>query len=322
MLCAILCFSCVTEDQCRERPDELVEEIEIERLEDTLFSLQSSEEVIKFLNDHPVLKFHFLGSQQYPSDSVLAQYLLDRINNVHIDTLIMEVRDKFSDMSDIKENFRTAFSNLKHYYPEFTTPKIKTMVTGFGSSELFVSDSLIIIGLDYYLGEGAAYRPRDIPNYILRRYEKEYIVPACILLLANQFIREDISDNSMMADMVYYGKKYYFTKKMLPCTPDSLIIWYSGEQLQDVRENQDIVWAHFVENELFFKRSHLVKKKYLDERPKTLEIGTKCPGRIGTWVGWEIVKQYKEENPNVTLRELMNNKDAGEIFAKSGYKPG
>ncbi|NJN42061.1 MAG: hypothetical protein HC811_07420 [Flammeovirgaceae bacterium] len=59
---------------------------------------------------------------------------------------------------------------MKYYYPDFKPPVIKTMLTGL-ETDLYVSDSLIVIGLDYYLGKGAKYRP-NMYEYMLRRYEK------------------------------------------------------------------------------------------------------------------------------------------------------
>ena len=64
----------------------------------------------------------------------------------------------------------------------------------------------------------------------------------------------------------------------------------------------------------------LPKKNIWSERPKTLEIGDKCPGRIGEWLGWEIVKKYAE-GQNVPLHTLMENPDAQRIFMQSKYKP-
>jgi hypothetical protein len=293
----------------------------VERLEDELFSFESKEEIALFLEKNKILKEHFLVSSQYPHDSILVSHLYDRITNPFIDSLLMEARVVFDDdLLDIAEEFSQAFKQLKYYYPDISTPKIQTMVTGMGSSELYVSDSLIIIGLDFYLGPGATYRPLGIPAYILKRYQKEYIVPASILLLSNTYIKENHQDKTMLADMVYYGKKYYFTKLMMPCTPDSLLIWYSGQELKDVEENQDIIWANFVQNQLLYETNHFTKKKFLDERPKVYEIGDKCPGRIGTWLGWEIVSKYMEET-QVDLHTLMNEPDANKIFTLSNYKP-
>ncbi len=311
---------------CREKSCETIDSgalevnITLERLENELFSLESKTEVAEFLERNKTLKEHFLVSAQYPHDSILVTNLYDRIKNPYIDSLLMETREVFSDLSGIVNEFEEAFRHLKYYYPEIKTPIIQTMVTGMGSSELYISDSLIIIGLDFYLGPGATYRPLGIPSYILERYQKEYIVPASILLLSNNYITDNFQDNSMLADMVYYGKKFYFAKEMMPCTPDSLLIWYSGEELEDVRENQEIIWASFVQNQLLYETNHLTKKKFLDERPKVYEIGDKCPGRIGTWLGWEIVNKYMSIN-KVDLQSLMIEPDAQKIFTLSNYKP-
>lgn len=322
MLCLFVAFGC-KEKSCETIDSSAIEvNIELERLEDELFLLESKTEVAEFLERNKILKEHFLVSAQYPHDSILVTSLYNRINNSYIDSLLIETREVFNDLSGIVNGFEEAFRHLKHYYPEIKTPKIQTMVTGMGSSELYVSDSLIIIGLDFYLGPGATYRPLGIPAYILERYQKEYIVPASILLLSNNYIKENFQDNTMLADMVYYGKKYYFAKEMMPCTPDSLLIWYSGQELRDVEDNQQIIWAYFVQNQLLYETSHLTKKKYLDERPKVyeIEIGDKCPGRIGTWLGWEIVNKYMKVN-QVDLQSLMIEKDAQKIFTLSNYKP-
>jgi len=320
LLCLFVAFGC-REKSCETIDSSTIEvNIKLERLEDELFLLKSKIEVAEFLEKNKMLKEHFLVNAQYPHDSILVTSLYDRINNPYIDSLLMETREIFNDLSGIVNGFEEAFRHLKHYYPEIKTPKIQTMVTGMGSSELYVSDSLIIIGLDFYLGPGATYRPLGIPAYILERYQKEYIVPASILLLSNNYIKENFQDNTMLADMVYYGKKYYFAKAMMPCTPDSLLIWYSGQELRDVEDNQHIIWANFVQNQLLYETNHITKKKYLDERPKVYEIGNKCPGRIGTWLGWEIVNKYMKVN-QVDLQSLMIEKDAQKIFTLSNYKP-
>jgi hypothetical protein len=65
----------------------------------------------------------------------------------------------------------------------------------------------------------------------------------------------------------------------------------------------------------------MVKQKYLAERPKTIEVGEKCPGRIAQWVGWQIVNRYIETNPETSLPELMQISDANKLFKESRYKP-
>ncbi len=316
-------LACTTDKNCIEAPSLNIEDkvtVRVERLEEELFDLTTVQEVDFFISSHPVLAKEFLGLEQYPSTTILAKELFKRIKNPYVDTLINETVLAYGDFAKLKQEFEDAFSYIKHYYPNFEAPIIKTMVTGFGSSEMYVGKDQIIIGLEYYLGDGAKYRPPGIPQYILPRYNKAYIVPAVMLLYANNFLKEDISDQTMLADMMYYGKKFYFAKQMMPCAPDSLLVWYSGQELTDVEENKDVIWYHFLNNELLYNTNHFEKQKYMDERPNVAEIGEKCPGRVGSWVGWDITNTYMKNNPSVTLQELMANPNAKDILAKSKYK--
>ncbi len=313
-------WSCSSNCELPKEVQQYKQAIKIERLENELFQATSPKDVAGFLKKYPVLTKEFLGSGQYPDDSILADILFKRIKNPYIDTLRQEANNVFGDMDDIKSELELAIARLRANYPEAKTPKIQTMVTGFGTSEMYVSDSLIIIGLDYYIGPKASFRPNDYPEYILSRYQKPYIVPAIILLLSDRYVNTDYEDNSMLADMLYYGKKYYFTEQMLPCAPDSLIIWYTKKELEDINDNQHIIWATFLQNELLFETSHIEKEKFLGERPNTYEISSICPGRIGAWMGWEIIRKYARDHPEKSLKEIMLDDNALQLFNESHYK--
>jgi len=44
------------------------------------------------------------------------------------------------------------------------------------------------------------------------------------------------------------------------------------------------------------------------------------PGNIGSWVGWQIVKKYSNDHPDITPEQLMKM-DARKIFQEAKYKP-
>ena len=145
-------------------------------------------------------------------------------------------------------------------------------------------------------------------------------LPAIVFALSDKYNATNRADQTMLADMVYYGKGYVFTKTMLPDVADSLIIGYSDRQLTETFNAQDIVWGHFIDNQLIYQTNPAIKGRYLNERPFTAEIGQRCPGAIGRWVGWRIVGRYHDEHDDVTITDLMRNSDARQIFEQSGYK--
>ena len=108
---------------------------------------------------------------------------------------------------------------------------------------------------------------------------------------------------------------------MIPCVPDSTLIWYTREEIQGAAANEDLIWARFLQDQVLFSTSAIEKKNYLGDRPITIQVGEKCPGRIGQWIGWQVVKEYMAEHADTSLPELMKTSDAQTLFKNSGYRP-
>jgi hypothetical protein len=321
-LCSL--FSCgEKKEECAFIPNtnSITVELDYESLSERIGKISSKEELVTFLTEHATLRDFFFKRTTYPNDSVFINELYRRFTNPHFDTLLRETKKVFGSETELKSEFEQAFKNIKYYYPNFRIPRIETAVSGF-DTDLYVSDSLLIIGLDYYLGPDAKYRP-DMYAYLLQQYRKENIVPSFLLIygIEPSVNRINNENNTVLADMIAYGKSYYFAKQMMPCTADSIFIWYTDEEMSGAHKNQDAIWYRLIENEVLYSTSHLQKQKFLMDRPRTVEVGDKCPGRIAQWVGWQIVKAYMERNENVTLNELMQNENADEIFKDSKYKP-
>lgn len=304
-------------DKLPENP--AVEDIAIVRLDQQLMSSESRQEVEKMLSNHPVFARVFLSGDEYPDKSILSGKLYGLSNDRSIDTLYRETLDRFGDLEQLKGELKTSYSWLNYYYPSAGVPRVKTAISGF-YNDLYVSDSLLIIGLDYFVGTDATFQPLNTPHYILKRYEKESILPLIFSFVSNDYMAIDQRDNTLLADILNYGRSFYFTQKMMPCKSEKWIIGYDDEEMRLVNANQETIWAHFIDRKLLFETSHFVKSKYIGERPNVFEIGDQCPGRIGRWLGWEIVKAYMERNPEVTLQELMMETDVQKILNKSKFK--
>lgn len=315
-------FVACKDDKCIKAPDVSSIEISvnIERLDKKLNKIPTKNDLSELLAQNSMFAEEFLNLSSYPNPENLLDQYYHLLNDPAIDSLFIEVENTFGNLEDIRLQFEEAFRYLKYYYPETNVPKIKTVVTGL-LGDLYLSDSLIIIGLDYYLGLKGKYLPMDVPGYILKRYQKAYMVPQIMLMYSNLYNKTNFKDGSAVADMVYYGKAFYMAKNLMPCTPDSLFTGYSAFETLDIDEHEPVIWASLLENEVLFETSPIIKDKFLSERPKTLEIGENCPGRIGRWVGWRIVQKYAENHPEITVPDLMEITDAQKIFIESKYKP-
>lgn len=316
----LLFTACSKDDICRE--DFLIDgektAIEVERLDQRLFALKSVLEVTEFLKQNRDFATIFLHSEQYPNDSILAARIFNLIGDSSIDTLYREAQEVYRDMTGVTAELETALGNLQQLFPDTPTPEVQTAVTGL-YNDLFISDSLIIIGIDFFIGDEASYKPLNIPDYILKRYDREHLSSIIVKLLAGKYVNPG-PKNTLLSEMIDFGKTYFLTARLLPCVPDSILLGYTPKDMRVISENEAIIWANFVENEILYETSHITKRRFLGERPNVYEISQECPGRIGAWVGWQIVESYMRNNP-IEITELLNEKDNNKIFMQSKYKP-
>ncbi|MNL31268.1 hypothetical protein D3C87_1530460 [compost metagenome] len=124
--------------------------------------------------------------------------------------------------------------------------------------------------------------------------------------------------------MIYNGKILYFMDQVLADeTPDSVKIGYTAKQLEWCKTFEGDIWGYYLQNNLLFETDYQKIQVFLSEGPFTPGLGEKNESapKLGIWVGWQIVRKYMQENKQVTLQQLMAEKDAQKILQGAKYKP-
>lgn len=316
----ILIFSITSCDSTSEKVGIDVSNIKasgkIIRFDEALLAAKSPAEITALMQQYPRYATDFL--RVTPNNKAVADSLFKLTQNTDIQAFFKESQAQFTNVANLEAEFANAFKHIKYYYPTFKEPKILATFTGL-SSDLYVSDSLIIVSLESFIGKTAKYRPNQ-PTYIQNKYERQYIVPTVIHFLSMKYIKTNPADQTLLSDMIYHGKADEFVFEMMPNVADTLVLGYTDRQMDETWEAQDLVYAHFVDNKLLFETNPFKKDKYMIERPTTNEVGPACPGRIGQWLGWRITEKYRSENPSISFQQLMANTNAKEIFEKSKYR--
>jgi len=228
---------------------------------------------------------------------------------------------KYKDFSEIYNDINTAFKYYHHYFPGKTIPNIYTFVSGFNVA--IATDSAILgIGLDFYLGKDFELYPKlALPRYIINKMEPEMILPDAMKAWISMEFPPDDSVNNLLANMIYGGKIQYALDAVIPFVPDTIKWGYSAQQLEWCNENEEAMWTYFIDKNLLYKTERLIIKKFVDEAPFTIPFGRKSPPKTGIWIGYRIVSKYMEKHPDITLRQLMKEKNYQKILMLSGYKP-
>lgn len=240
------------------------------------------------------------------------------------DSLIRNLENQVAEKVDtlkLHDDLEKAFKHYKYYFPNKSVPEIYTCISGFNQS-IVTSGYLIGISLDKYLGfKSPFYVQLGLPEYKRRNMNPENILPETMYAWAVTEWPKADNSNNLLSQIIQEGKMMYFVDAMLPELNDTLKIGFTKKQLDFCLESENSMWTYMAEHKLLFNSERMSIKRYIDDGPYTSTFSEASPARTGVWLGWQIVRSYMKNNPEVKLKDLLENHDFQGILNKSGYQP-
>ncbi|WP_310559991.1 gliding motility lipoprotein GldB [Flavobacterium sp.] len=301
--------SCDKKSKVEKAVEEIPLEIKVERF-DKLFFETGPKDLGQLKKQFP---FFFPSENK---DSVWLNKMKDPLWR----ELYSEVQKQYSNFDPVQKDLNTLFKHIKFYFPENKTPKVITVISEMDyNNKVIYTDSLLIISLELYLGKNHKFY--QFPNYLKQNFEQKQILPDVVSSFSAQKIAP-VRDSSLLSQMIYFGKQLYLKDLLLPDYSDGDKIGYTPEQNKWCEENEGYMWRYFLENELLYSDDSKLSNRFINTAPFSkfyLETDNESPGRVGTWIGWQMVRSYMNNN-DVPL-ETMLKMNAKELFEESKYKP-
>ena len=283
------------------------------------------QDIVQLYADYEVFMPMFVeGILRLPVEDTA--YLCEMYSNFLTDTTMgfaqtnALAQSMFADISKLQKSLNIGFSRLHYLYPEWEIPTVYLFVSGFNSSVMYY-ENIMGVGVDMYLGSDYPYYNQVVYNYQKQTMRKECVAGD----LLNMYIAYQIPYNSkynrLLEHMIFRGKQMFLLSQLLPDEPAWEIIGYSKEQWDWCKKYEQAIWNRIMEKRDLFKTESMVRVSYMNDGPFTAEISQESPGRLGIWVGWQIVDSYMRNNENVSIKQLINEGDAQKILEQSFYKP-
>ncbi len=251
------------------------------------------------------------------------EVLKDRYFDPQIRELYASVDSIFSDLDSLDVELLKSFQYLYHYFPDLEKVKVYTWVSNFESLDpVLVSGQTLLISLDLYLGSEASFY-KTAPDYIKQGFDKRYLLSDLYFAFFSTLIPLP-EDNSLLAYMIHYGKIHYLTSLMLPSASEAEVMKYSKTKMDWCTSNEAEVWAYFIDRKLLFSSHQESKRRFIEDAPFSkfnTSFDRATPGRIGQWMGWNIITSYMDSHPQISLSELINEQSSQKILRESRYKP-
>ncbi|MBT8317364.1 MAG: gliding motility lipoprotein GldB [Lutibacter sp.] len=273
-------------------------------------------------------KFYTTNAQKLPELKNEYPYLFPEqndsiwLNKIKDEQELFELSQTvFGDFSKEKSQIQDLFKHVKSYHPNFEAPKVITLITNLDyQSKVVYADSLLFVSLDMYLGRDSNVY-RDFPLYLSHNFDKSHLV----VDIANALIENHsggVTNRQFIDVMIHEGKKMYLLDCYLPAVSDAEKIGYPLNKNDWVVVNEAQVWKYFIENKLLYSSDNELYSRFISDAPFSkfyIDIDKQSPGKIGVWLGWQIVRSFMDNN-DVTLQQLLET-PTEEIFKKSKYKP-
>lgn len=245
---------------------------------------------------------------------------LNKMQNPLWRELYAEVQKKYTDFEPIKKELDTLFKHIKYNFPETKTPKVITLISEMDyNNKVVYTDSLVLISLELYLGK--EHKFYEFPDYLKQNFERNQIIPDVVSGFSFQKTAP-ITETNLLSQMVYFGKQLYLKDVLIPHYSDAEKIGFTTKQITWCEENESYMWRYFIEKKLLYSNEQKLNNRFINPAPFSkfyLEIDNESPGKVGIWIGWQIVRSFMKNN-EVSIQEMlkMNTK---ELFEKSKYKP-
>lgn len=309
-LLSLVLFSCQKESKYIVDVSAIEVDLNIRRFDQDFY--QSTADNLDRLKQ----KYPLLFPEETP-DSIWLAKIADKDEQ----ELFQETQKVYNDFSQTEKDLEDLFKHVKYYNANFEIPQVTTVLSNVDYEyRAIYTGTQVFLSLDVYLGTNSMFYA-DYPDYIKENNKPERIP----VDLASQIIEVQVKpslNRTFLGKMIAAGKRMYLIDLYVPLASDAVKIGYSEDKLLWAEANESEVWRFFIENNLLYSTDTKLNKRFLDEAPFSkfyLSEDSKSPGRIGQWMGWQIVRSFMEKN-DVSLQILLQMNEE-ELFKKANYKP-
>lgn len=228
--------------------------------------------------------------------------------------------------NEYRRVLQDALRRYNHHFPTEKIPRVITMHSGFNFSVFPYNKEHIAIGLDYFLGTDHPVTqqldPNMFPQYMKDKMKPDYVPYSAIrgwLLIKNQ---EHYDNKNLLSTLIYWGKIMYLMDACFPNDDDALKMDYTNQDIAWCEANERSIWIELSQSETIYQTKRFEIEKWTAEGPFTAaaDVPQDSPSRLGIWMGWQIVRDYMKQNPEVTLDQLLEERDYLKML--NTYKPG
>jgi len=243
-------------------------------------------------------------------------------NDASVRELYSDCQERFSDVSDIETELTWAFHRLKYFFPNIPIPKVYMHIAGYGES-IVSAPGILSADIDKYLGtDYDVYKSLYSPYQAQKMYPEKLAADYVTGWVRSELTEDKLMDQHQLLDyMIYEGKILFFMKVLIPEESMENLSGFTTAQLDWCTQNEHNTWETLLRLKHLYNTDASIVSKYIQEAPYTAFFPTDSPGRAAIWTGYRMVDAYMENNPHVSIQDLLLKTNAQAVLTGARYNP-
>ena len=262
---------------------------------------------------HNVMQFDTVGSPAV-NDQVRAF-----LEDTAVRSVFRETIRQYANDSDIEPKLTDAFKRIHYFFPNHLIPQFYFHVSMFNQS-VVTDDNVVSLSADNYLGPNYYWYKKIVYAYLRSNMRREKVASDFVIAYLLTEFPMPPSDR-FLDNMLYRGKMMYILAVVMPNELPNVLMGYTPQQMEWCKKNEKAIWLNILDHKQLYSTDPMISTAYLNDAPFTSYVSQNSPGRIGTWLGWQIVTQYMDNHRSITLPQLMEDNNYQLMLENSGYKP-
>lgn len=244
--------------------------------------------------------------------------LRDYFANEDLLKIYQDVSTKYADVSVYEDKLTAVNGLVEENFPGKKLPRLAMHVSGFRANVIIVNN-LISLSIDKYLGSDYPAYQSFFQPYERLQMQSEDIVKDYIKAWLISDIIKPADHETLLSAMIDEGKILYALSILLPAEDTDNLIGYTSQQSAWCKNNEKDIWQKIVKENYLYSTDHMLITRLTNDAASTTVVSPQSPGRVGAWIGWQIVNQYASKK-GFLLEDILSM-DAQTILKGAKYNP-
>ncbi len=217
-------------------------------------------------------------------------------------------------LDDTERRLGNVASQWDDLFGKSTFPaEFYTIVSPYSQS-VFMADSVVLIGLNHYLGV-------DYPGYAgMEQYIRQRKIPNRMVpdvaeaLLRSRFPYEASGEvATALSRMLYEGAITFAVMSLTGENDLADVLGYDDRSMVWLADNEERIWRKMVEADYLYSTDPDITARLVRLAPSTPLIHADAPGGAGRYTGYKIIESYMKVHPETEISELFSPAFYGSI---------